>query len=272
MSIEEFYEHLCEELRQNRSLYPYYKLTDGSVATQMFRKAYFIQRLQYIDHFVNIENKPSMWDCGCGYGTTGLFFAMKGQPVTGTTLEYYAEEWEKRRTFWSKYGNTSLFCYQYANLFDQQIEAESFDYIILQDTLHHIEPVEEGLRIFHKALKKNGKLILVEENGDCLLKRLMLFHQRGNKRIISQYDEVLQKEVLMGNENIRSEQLWRQLFNKNGFHLLEDSLKYIRVLPSLCYKKDNLQRMADKEQALSMRHRALRKKLFFGLNMVFEKQ
>lgn len=272
MQIEEFYGHLCEELRQNRSLYPYYKLTDGSVSRQLFRKAYFMQRLAYIDKYVDTANKPAIWDCGCGYGTTGLFFATKNQPVLGTTLEYYAKEWEQRCNFWNKFCNTDLFSYQYANLFDQVIDDESFDYIILQDTLHHIEPVEEGLKIFHRALKKNGKLILIEENGACLLKRLMLYRQRGNNRVISVYDEVLGKEIMMGNENIRPAEKWLQLFNDSDFSLVDDSLMYIRLLPSFCFNEGKYEENIRKEQKIWKNNRFLREKAFFGINMVFEKK
>ncbi len=272
MQINEFYKHFCEELRQNRSLFPYYKLTDGSLSQQNFRKAYFIQRLEYINCHIKTEKNPVIWDCGCGYGTTGLFFAMNKQPVMGTTLEYYSNEWQKRCDFWNKFGNTTLFSYQYANLFDQKIEEESFDYIILQDTLHHIEPVEEGLKIFNRALKKGGKLILIEENGACLLKRFMLYRQRGNKRVVSVYDDVLGKEILMGNENIRSEQQWLKLFNNNGFSLVEDSLKYIRFFPAFYFKENNLNEIIEKEQNIWKNNRFLREKFFFGLNMTFKKE
>ncbi len=271
MQKEVFFEHLCEELRQNRGLYPYYKLTDGSLARQQFRKAYFIQRLEYLDRHVDLTGQPKIWDCGCGYGTTGFYFAMKGQPVFGTTLEYYPEQWEARRKFWSQYGDTSLLTCTYANLFDQNIEENSFDYIILQDTLHHIEPLDDALAIFYKALKPNGKLVLIEENGGCLVKSAMLFAQRGNKRVISVYDETLQKEVLMGNENIRPEKVWRKHFDKAGFHLDEESLQYIRFLPSCCFNAKNVEKNLAKEQRLWRKSAFLREKAFWGINMVFGK-
>lgn len=272
MQKEVFFEHLCEELRQNRGLYPYYKLTDGSPARQQFRKAYFIQRLDYLDRHVDLEKRPKIWDCGCGYGTTGFYFAMKGQPVFGTTLEYYPEQWEKRSQFWSQFGDTSLCTFQYANLFDQSLEENSFDYIILQDTLHHIEPLDEALPIFHKALKPDGKLILIEENGGCWVKSAMLFAQRGNKRVISIYDENLQKEVLMGNENIRPEKIWRKHFEKAGFQMEEDSLQYIRFLPSYRFNEDNLQKNIEKEQRIWKKNAFLRRHAFWGINMTFEKK
>ncbi len=272
MQKEVFFEHLCEELRQNRGLYPYYKLTDGSPSRQQFRKSYFIQRLDYLDRHVDLEKHPKIWDCGCGYGTTGFYFAMKGQPVFGTTLEYYPEQWEARRQYWSQFGDSSLCTFQYANLFDQELDENSFDYIILQDTLHHIEPLDEALKIFHKVLKPDGKLILIEENGGCWVKSAMLFVQRGNKRVISMYDETLQKEVLMGNENIRPEKLWRKHFEKADFVMDENSLQYISFLPSYRFNEDNLQKNIEKEQRIWKKNAFLRRHAFWGINMVFSKR
>lgn len=270
MQKEEFYQHLCDELRQNQSLYPYYKLVNGTEKQQQFRKAYFLQRLEYIDKHIDLSNHPVIWDCGCGYGSTCLYLAMNGQPTYGTTLEFYAEQIANRKEFWKQFGDSDLFNYEYANVFDQNIPEEKFDYIILQDTLHHIEPLEDGLRIFFKALKKGGKLILIEENGGCLIKRAMLFKQRGNKRVISMYDEVLQKEVLMGNENIRNESQWREAFARTGFALEKDSVKYIRFYFPWRYNTHNMLQIIDKEQ-----YKAKNKKLchygYFGLNMVFQK-
>ena len=246
-------------------------LTEGSPWRQQFLNAYFMQRLEYLDNHIDLSKQPKIWDCGCGYGTTGFYFAMKGQPVYGTTLEYYPEEWERRRQFWSQFGDTSLCTFQYANLFDQNIEESSYDYIILQDTLHHIEPLDEALQIFRKALKPDGKLILIEENGGCLFKSAMLFAQRGNKRVISIYDDNLKKEVLMGNENIRPEKQWRKHFEKAGFHIEEDSVQYIRFLPSFCYNEKNLQKNIKKEQRIWKKSAFLRRKAFWGMNMVFGK-
>ena len=270
MKKEEFYIHLCEELRQNRSLYPYYKLIDGSVQQQLFRKAYFLQRLAYIDAHVKLSKDNSIWDCGCGYGTSCLYLAMNGQPTYGTTLEFYSEQIARWKQFWQSYGNTDLFSYEYANVFDQNMRPEQYDYIILQDTLHHIEPLDKALPLFYQALKKGGKIILIEENGGCLIKRAMLFKQRGFKRIISVYDDVLKKEVLMGNENIRSEQKWYKAFTTSGFQLEKDSVQYIRYFFPWRYKDDNIQQVIDREQKRAncslLRHYA-----FFGLNMVFVK-
>lgn len=271
MTKEDFYQILCDELRQNRSLYPYYKLVDGSARQQQFRKAYFMQRLAYLDQYVIQERPSKIWDCGCGYGSTCLYLAMNGLPAYGTTLEFYADQIAQRKSYWGQFGDAGLFTYEYANVFDQQFQNESFDCIILQDTLHHIEPLQEGLGIFYRALKPGGRIVLVEENGACLIKRAMLFRQRGFRRVISVYDGVLKKEVLMGNENVRSEQQWREAFSAAGFELDERSVQYIRYFMPWHYSPDNMLQVVEKEhkraQCKTLCHYA-----FFGLNMVFVKR
>ncbi|MBR4218061.1 MAG: methyltransferase domain-containing protein [Bacteroidales bacterium] len=271
MDKERFLSLFLEELKENRALYPYYKLVDGTDSRRQFRQAYFMQRLSYLEKYIDFSSSPAILDCGCGFGTTGLFLAMNGCASRGTTLEFYADQIERRRQYWSQFGDVSLFDYAYENIFDTPPAANSYDYIILQDTLHHIEPVEKGLEILCTALKPSGKLILIEENGGSWLKSLMLFLQRGNRRVVEIYDERLQKHIQMGNENIRSEKQWRQLFQKTGFVVDDASVQYIRLLPPMAYRHQPADKVIAKEQRLSTRCPFLKHHFCMGLNMVLEK-
>ena len=271
MDKERFLSLFLEELKENRALYPYYKLVDGTDSRRQFRQAYFMQRLSYLEKYIDFSSSPAILDCGCGFGTTGLFLAMNGCASRGTTLEYYADQIERRRQYWSQFGDVSLFDYAYENIFDTPPAADSYDYIILQDTLHHIEPVEKGLEILCTALKPSGKLILIEENGGSWLKSLMLFLQRGTHRVVEIYDERLQKNIQMGNENIRSEKQWRQLFQKTGFVVDDASVQYIRLLPPMAYRHQPADKVIAKEQRLSTRCPFLKHHFYMGLNMVLEK-
>ncbi|MFV0599877.1 MAG: methyltransferase domain-containing protein [Bacteroidales bacterium] len=80
----------------------------------------------------------------------------------------------------------------------REYKSRTTDYIILQDTLHHLEPLKNSLELFYRILKPKGKIILVEENGNCLPQVFKLYLQRGNKRVIDYYDEVLGKSLQMG--------------------------------------------------------------------------
>ena len=216
MTVNDFFELFLKELQDVPAMRGYYKFLNDKTSFE-FRKAYFVQRLQYISKQITNQN-ATIWDCGCGYGTTALFLAMNGFRVYGTTLEFYFDQIEQRKNYWKQYGNADLFEVDYANIFDNNLNDNSFDYIILQDTLHHIEPLQDALHIFHSILKPQGQLVVAEENGNNIIANLKLFKQRGNKKIITIWDERLQKNILLGNENVRSWKKWKYEFEQAGFN------------------------------------------------------
>jgi len=271
MTTTAFFDLFLKELEENSHFFPYYKLNSGSDAQKEFRKAYFLQRLNFIDKHIEKKENITVLDCGCGYGTTAIYLSMNNIRVTGTTLEYYFDKIAQRKKYWKEYGNIENVTFEYQNILESNFVDNSFDYIILQDTLHHIEPMEDALKIFNKILKKGGKIILVEENGGCLPRQAILYAQRGNKRIIEYYDSKLQKKLLLGNENIRTEKKWVKLFEIESFDYLEKEKQYIRFYSPFCYKKRKMEKIIEKEQKIADKHPLLRSLFFFGINMVFVK-
>lgn len=269
MEVGEFFNILLEELKQNDQLRGYYKFLEEKNRFD-FRKSYFLQRLQFIAD--NVSDKSSViWDCGSGYGTTCIFLAINGFRSHGSTLEFYFKEIENRLDFWSQYGDMSLFSTSYEDIYDSHPEENSVDIIILQDTLHHLEPLEDALKIFKKVLKPGGKIILVEENGANVIQNLKLYKQRGNNRIIEYYDEKLQKKIIMGNENIRSLEKWKAEFSKQDFKIIDSKTQYIRFYPPFVFGKKRLEELVDKESKLSKKYGFLRRYFFFGINIIVEK-
>ena len=157
-----------------------------------------------------------------------------------------------------------------ANVFDQKINDNSFDSIILQDTLHHIEPLQDALNIFRNVLKPNGQLVIAEENGNNIIANLKLFKQRGNKKIIRIWDERLQKNILLGNENIRSWKKWKQEFSQAGFDCKNEKPEYIRFYYPFSYRNRSAEEMIAKENILRKKY-WLREYLFFGINFLIKK-
>ncbi len=270
MTVEEFFKLFIEELKQNPNLQKYYRFLKKQSEFE-FRKVYFCQRLQYIYDQVK-DKKLSIWDCGCGYGTTAIFLAMNGIACKGSTLEFYYKEIPGRLDYWKKYGDVSLYTYNYEYFFDFRDSRELYDTIILQDTLHHIEPLDEALGIFYNFLKPEGKMILIEENGDNIIQNFKLFLRRGNKRVTSIYDEQLKKDIPFGNENIRSLKVWQKYFENAGFKVLHDETQYIRYYPPFSFNKNNSDKLVEKEQILWRKSKFLRKNLFFGLHFMAQKQ
>ena len=270
MTPEHFFELFLKELEQREEMHRYYKFL-GKASSFHFRKNYFLERLRYIDRHIK-DPSQQVWDCGSGYGTTGLFLAMNGIRVHGTTLEFYYESVAKRYAYWKQFGNADLFTCSYENLFDNPPQPASYDTIIVQDTLHHLEPINDALHIFHQALKPGGRLVAIEENGNNVIQNLKLYKYRGNKRIIKQWDEKLQKDILIGNENIRSLAAWSELFAHNHFHIEKDSVQYVRYYLPFRYQNADPEKLLRREVELQHKSRFRREYFFFGPNFVAEKQ
>lgn len=266
MTAEQFFELLLIELKDRPEMHSYYKFL-GDQKSFAFRKNYFLERLKYIEQQIT-KKEAIIWDCGSGYGTTCLFLAMNGIAAHGTTLEFYYETVQKRYAFWNQHGNANLFTCSYENLFDSPPPPATYDYIILQDTLHHLEPIDDALAIFQNSLKEQGKLIAIEENGSNIIQNLKLYKQRGNKRIITMYDEKLQKEILIGNENIRSFEHWLALFQKHNFNIPQDQVNYVRYYLPQFYNASNGAALLAKEKQLQQKSKFRKKYFFFGLNFI----
>lgn len=264
MTVDQFFKHFLEELKTRPVLWSYYKYhTDP--ASLDFRKAYFCQRLEYIQQHITKQDSIT-WDVGCGYGTTAIFLALNGFKIHGTTLEFYYKEIPERLKYWAQFGDVSGFTYDYEDIFEPAASHAQYDYIIVQDTLHHLEPLPEALTILKKHLNRDGEMVIIEENGNNIIQSAKLYRQRGNKRVIEFYDERLKKTILLGNENIRSLQTWTKEFQAQGLMISGDSVHYVRAFPPFLFNRLGYGKAVHKEQQLWKSSRFLREYFYFGVN------
>ena len=270
MEIEQFFNLLVKETEENTTLQNLYRFAKDK-KNYLFRKAYYCQRLDFIQRNIN-NNTSSIWDCGCGYGTTGIFLTLNGFKVHGTTLEFFYDQIPKRFEYWSKYGDISGFTVNYQNLFDPPFFQNQYDYVITQDVLHHLEPNHEALQIISNSMKNGGKLVVCEENGNNVINNFKLYLRRGNKRIIDIYDEKLKKTIKLGNENIQSLSSWESKLGATGLKIDKESVEYIRLYPPFSFHKNNYQKIIDKENKIWQRNKLAKQFLFFGINFIAEKK
>ncbi|HEX2868923.1 MAG TPA: class I SAM-dependent methyltransferase [Ignavibacteriales bacterium] len=273
MTPAEFFELFEKELDSYNSsdsygIKDYYKFAQKGLFYP-WRKAYLLQRLEYIYDNIVKEHPSRVWDVGCGFGTSSLFLAMNGIASKGSTLEWYHKLLPQRKEFWKAYGNPDLFSVNVENLFEISIPKDSADFILVQDTLHHLEPIDEALRIFHETLRENGKMVVVDDNGNNIMQRIKLYMYRKNNRVIEFYDENLQKKILFGNENVRSFAKWEDLFHKNKFEI--SNVQFIRLFPPLLVNSSNLNSLIDVEQRLWRKSGFLKEYFYWGLDFVASK-
>jgi SAM-dependent methyltransferase len=197
---------------------------------------------------------------------------LNGHQVTGSTLEFYYDKIQNRLDYWNNFGDLSALNIKYENIFDVPIKEKIYDSVIVQDTLHHLEPINEALHIIHKSLKDDGNAIIIEENGNNIINSLKNFRQRGFKRITEIYDEKLKKKILFGNENTRSFKKWKELFKDSEFELEDDKAEYVRLFPPWYFKEDNYIKLQEREQKIWRQNRFLKEYFFFGINFIARKK
>jgi hypothetical protein len=112
----------------------------------------------------------------------------------------------------------------------------------------------------------------IEENGNNIIQRAKLYKYRGNNRIITIWDEKLQKDILIGNENIRSLANWQSLMQQNGFNISTDSVQYVRYYLPIVYRFSDPQKLLDQELAIQSSGGMRREYFFFGLNFIAQKK
>lgn len=235
-----------------------------------FRKAYIEQRLQYIrDHIP--ESPCCIWDAGCGFSTTGIFLALNGYKVFGNTLEHYYDLIEKRMDYWSQFGDLTALTVRYENLYDMPASLDAFDVILLQDTLHHLEPVDQAANIFYRKLKPEGRLLVVEENGDSIFIILKNFLKRGFRTTSEHFDERLGKNILMGHEHARGFPAWLEILHRAGFSDGGKEVEYIRFFPPCLIHEHNYKKRIRQEREIARKYRWIMRYLCFGINFTLIK-
>lgn len=268
MGVDEFLKLFLQELQMNSDLRSYYRLLNNKNFYH-WRRAYFERRLRYVNDMLP-PKKANIWDAGCGYGTTAIFLALNGHKVSANTLEFYYDKIKGRLNYWKQFGDLSGLVFEYANLFDMPVKQGFYDVIIAQDTLHHLEPIDEAMRIFRKSLAGDGRIIVTEENGHNVFIILKNFLKRGFKRVTSYYDEKLQKTIRFGNENARSLGKWRRILSSAGMDVSHDSVGFVRFFPPFVFNNANYYRLQKKEEEIGKKCRLLREILFFGINFTAE--
>ncbi len=87
----------------------------------------------------------------------------------------------------------------------------------------------------------------------------------GKKRI-SLYDEKLNKNITLGNENIRSLKTWKKILASAGFKIREPAVEYIRFIPPPFIKETNEEDLIQKERQIAKKFGFLKAYFYFGIN------
>ncbi len=157
---------------------------------RIFLKYLANSQIKMLD-FIKIKKNSKILDAGCG---------------TGNLLEILEKQNEKYRLYGidiskemlklagKKLKKTKLKL-QPAETLDFK---ESFDYIFSTEAFHHYADYNKVMKNFHKALRKNGKLSVLDFDFGFLLNKIFHLIEPGNNKMHSALE-------------------FKKLFKQNGF-------------------------------------------------------
>ncbi|MDD1501526.1 class I SAM-dependent methyltransferase [Lysinibacillus sp. CNPSo 3705] len=145
---------------------------------QGFWNGFYDQTFKKVPFFVNkpdenlvsyFEKKMirpnSVLELGCGAGRNAIYLAKQGCSVVGVDLSDHALQWAQKRVDEADV-NVDFIC---ANIFELNLQEESFDFIYDSGCFHHIAPHRRVtyIELIHTLLKPNGYFALCsfEEHG-----------------------------------------------------------------------------------------------------------
>lgn len=136
----------------------------------------------FLDH-IDFHNKDVL-DYGCGIGSNCYLFEPDyyiGVDIDARRIDY-AKKLYKDYRFYTIENNSFIF------------QEKQFDFIFLMAVLHHIPPQDTSryLQKFHRVLKPNGKLIIIEpckSKNSSLQNWFMCFFDKG-KYILTEQEYI----------------------------------------------------------------------------------
>lgn len=185
------------------------------LVNQPFR--YWMQRLIDVPillEWSRLPKRSSILEVGCGPGRVSRYLSqhLKCKNYTAVDIDpkviAHAE---------SLNDGKSKVIFQVADVCDLPFEDNSYDAVVMMDTLHHVVHWKTALREIHRVLKKKGKLLLREYSIETfsfpvigLLLRSLFDHP---------YEHMFdQKELL-------------SFVRKNGFHIThENDMSWLMML------------------------------------------
>jgi len=187
-------------------------------------------------------------EIGCGIGSDLHWLALHGASAVGIDVK---SEWisaARRLTeIVSCHFGTIDIDIRRANFLE--MSEEPFDLVYMKDTFHHLEPRDRIIEKIAKALKKDGRLVIVEPNAWNPLIQYKMFSIRGFRTIVTKTDKATGERFVYGNERLVTPGALRRDFRSVG---VEGSTRLFRLLPTELSDKSALAFLAERLEGIGI--------------------
>lgn len=175
--VERFCYDLCEELEYHKISRRYLTFEEYKVLREYYREwnletfKYFVysqtRLLRHIVKYIMSQPQhPRILDAGCGLGSQAIFFGILGADVTGVDLNRERLDIANKRVkyYQEKYGEPLHVKFHLKNILNFR-EYNKFDVVWSNQSVSHIHPVQDFLKVAWKNLENGGYLIICDSNG-----------------------------------------------------------------------------------------------------------
>ena len=141
--------------------------------------------ISYILSLLKVKKNAKILEVGCGTCTKSIILAEHGyNPVAADLSEVVLKRAEANIMASGMQDNISLKC---ENILSLTYEDESFDYILCWGVLMHIPDLEMAVSELSRVLKKDGVIIIAENNmfslQSLLFKAVKFLMRKDNKNV-----------------------------------------------------------------------------------------
>jgi SAM-dependent methyltransferase len=220
-----FHIHSTKYLSRSETalLYKYYH---NMLSKNPLRQAhYFAQRIKNVVKLL-LQNRIRaqqlrILDCGCGFGTESIIFALLGGKVLGIDLN--AERFyiaKKRVNYYKELYPRLEVDFKLCNILEYKC-IDTFDVVYAKEFISHVHPISGFLRIARNCLRKRGYLFIHDTNplNPWSSYKAWKEHKHGLYRFVK--DPETGKNILYAVERLVSPFTLKNLLSANGFQVVE---------------------------------------------------
>ena len=202
-----------------------------------------------------IKKKKKILEVGCGTGQLSIYFAL-GTNNEIVALDPTIQSLKLAKNFSTKSGISNIE-FVNADIFDDVIKDDYFDFIWCNGVLHHTKNPYEGFQIISKYLKKNGYILIGLYNRIGRIRTLIrkYLSKIFGKKFLEIFDPTLKN--LKINSDEKESWINDQYFHPiESLHTLDEVLKwfnqnnieFINSIPSCDFEiSQNLKKIFEKK-------------------------
>jgi len=220
--------------RETALLYEYYY---DMISKNSLRQAhYFAQRIKNVVKLLLqsriYAQQLHVLDCGCGFGTESIIFALLGGKVLGIDLNAERLHIAKKRVSYYEELHTGLdIDFKLCNILRYKC-VDAFDIVYAKEFISHVHPISKFIRVVRNCLRKGGYLFIHDTNPLNPWSSYKAWKEHRHSLYKFVKDPETGRDIPYAVERLVSPFALKNMLSANGFQVIEINF-YVWPGPSI---------------------------------------